>query len=115
MNLLLAILVGILFAAGVYMMLRRSLVRINFGVALTGYAVNLLIFVGGGLVRARPPLVPEGQTAPPPGSADPVPQALVLTAIVIGFALVAFTAVLVKGVIDAAGTDDGDELRTTEP
>ena len=62
----------------------------------------------------RPPLVPVGASAPPPGVADPVPQALVLTAIVIGFALTAFAAVLVKRVYRVTGTDDSDALRTTD-
>ena len=111
---LLAILVGLLFAAGVYLMLSRSLIRLIFGLVLIGHAVNLLIFTTGGLVRANAPLVPIGEKTPPPGYADPVPQALVLTAIVIGFALVAFMAVLVKQVIRSAETDDVDDLRRTD-
>ena len=109
-----AILIGALFGAGIYMMLRRSLVRLLFGLVLISHAVNLLIFTAGGLVRANEPLVPPGATAPPPGYADPIPQALVLTAIVIGFGLLAFTCVLVKQVVGAAGTDDVDELRGTD-
>jgi multicomponent Na+:H+ antiporter subunit C len=114
MYLLLAILVGVLFAAGIYLMLSRSLVRLIFGIVLISHSVNLLIFTSGGLERANPPLVKAGESAPPPGVADPVPQALVLTAIVIGFALVAFTAVLVKRVVLTTGTSDVDELRRTD-
>ena len=99
---LLAILVGVLFAAGVYLMLGRSMVRIIFGIVLVGHAVNLLIFTSGGLVRAKAPIVPPGETAPLPGYADPVPQALVLTAIVIGFALTAFLAVRYSAPVLAA-------------
>jgi multicomponent Na+:H+ antiporter subunit C len=109
-----AILIGVLYAAGVYLLLRRNIVKLIFGLVLMGHAANLLIFTVGGLVRAEPPLVEAGATTPPPGVADPLPQALVLTAIVIGFALTAFFAVLVKRVFAATGTDDTDALRSTE-
>lgn len=112
---LLAVLVGVLFGAGVYLLLSKRLVRVIFGLVLTGHAVNLLIFTAGGLVRAKAPIVPEGATAPLDGYADPVPQALVLTAIVIGFALTAFLAVLVKQVVTSTGTDDVDELKRGDP
>jgi multicomponent Na+:H+ antiporter subunit C len=111
---LLAILVGVLFAGGIYLILSRSLIRIIFGIGLTGHAVNLVIFTTGGLVRASAPLVRPGETVTPEGAADPVPQALVLTAIVIGFALTAFTAVLVRQVIASSGTEDVDDLRRTD-
>lgn len=110
----LAILCGVIFAAGVYLMLSRSLVRLIFGICLVAHAVNLLIFTCGGVVRARASLVPPDGTAPPPGAADPVPQALVLTAIVIGFALTSFTAVLVRQVVASAGTSDVDDLTGDE-
>jgi multicomponent Na+:H+ antiporter subunit C len=110
----LAFVIAFLYTAGIYLMLRRSVVRLVFGLVLLGHAANLLIFSAGGLVRGTPPIVPVGATVPPPGSADPIPQALVLTAIVIGFAVVAFAAVLVHRVIDRTGSDDGDTMRTTE-
>jgi multicomponent Na+:H+ antiporter subunit C len=114
MYLLMAMVIGGLYATAVYLMLRRNIVKLIFGLLILGHASNLLIFTVGGLVRAKPPLVPEGAAAPPPGAADPVPQALVLTAIVIGFALSAFAAVLVKRVYQVTGTDDADALRTTD-
>ncbi len=60
MSLLLAVTVGGLFAAGFYLLLRRNLLRLVFGIALLGQAVNLLIFAGGGPERGAPPLVPQG-------------------------------------------------------
>mgnify|MGYP001814373508 FL=1 len=114
MILLMALLIGVLYASGVYLMLRRNIVKLIFGLMLIGHAANLLIFTIGGLVRAKPPLVLVGEKVVEPGVADPVPQALVLTAIVIGFALSAFAAVLVKRVTMTTGTDDSDALRTTE-
>jgi len=103
---LLAVVVGCLFAAGVYLILRRSAVKLVFGLILLGHGANLLIFTAGGLREGAPPLVPAAMTAPAPGHADPIPQALVLTAIVIGFAVVAFAAVLVKRVCRVLGNDD---------
>jgi multicomponent Na+:H+ antiporter subunit C len=113
MTWLLAVVVGVLYAAALYLVLRRSVVRLVFGLVLLGHAANLLIFTAGGLVRAGAPLAAVGEAAPPPGSADPVPQALVLTAIVISFAVTAFAAVLVKRAVRVLGCDDADELRTT--
>ena len=114
MFVLLAIVIGLLFACGIYLMLRRNIVRMIFGLVLIGHAANLLIFDVAGLVRANPPLVAEGAVAPAAGHADPLPQALVLTAIVISFALVAFASVLIQRVYLVTGHDDPDELRESE-
>ena len=114
MFLLLSIVVGGLFAAGLYLMLRRSVVKLIFGLVLLGHAANLLIFTAGGLVRARPPLIPKGELLPGIEFADPVPQALILTAIVISFAVIAFAAVLVQRVYQTVGSGDVDELKATD-
>jgi multicomponent Na+:H+ antiporter subunit C len=114
MILLMAILIGVLYTTGIYLMLRRNIVELVFGLMILSHAANLLIFTIGGLVRANPPLAGIGAAAPPAGVADPVPQALVLTAIVIGFALSAFAAVLVKRVYQSTGTDDSDAMTSTE-
>lgn len=114
MEIILAIVIGGLYAAGLYMMMRRSIVKLIIGLVLLGHAANLLIFTAGGLVRARSPLVPEGATAPLPPVADPLPQALILTAIVIGFGVVAFTVVLIHRVHQTIGTDDIERMKLTE-
>jgi multicomponent Na+:H+ antiporter subunit C len=93
---LLALLIGVLFGSGVYLLLGRRASSVLLGLALISHAVNLVVFSGGGLVTGVPPLVPTGTKAPPAGSADPIPQALVLTAIVIGFAVVALAAAVVR-------------------
>jgi multicomponent Na+:H+ antiporter subunit C len=111
---LLSIVVGGLFATGLYLMLRRSIVKLIFGLVLLAHGANLLIFTAAGLVRARPPLIPEGELVPGTEFADPVPQALILTAIVISFAVIAFTAVLVKRVYRIVGSGDVDELKATD-
>ena len=110
MDVLLAVLAGVLTAAGVYLLLHRSLLRVLFGVLLLSNAVNLIILVAGRTMRAAPPIVPEGMTLPAAAVANPLPQALVLTAIVIGFGLVAFAVVLVYRAYATFGTLDADEL-----
>ncbi|HSJ09029.1 MAG TPA: NADH-quinone oxidoreductase subunit K, partial [Longimicrobiales bacterium] len=89
-----------------------SIVKLIIGLALLGHAANLLIFTAAGLTRARAPIVPEGAVRPPVPTADPLPQALVLTAIVIGFGMAAFAVVLALRTRIATGTDhvDGEEL-----
>ncbi|MCG8420578.1 MAG: Na+/H+ antiporter subunit C [Proteobacteria bacterium] len=106
-----AVAVGVLFAAGVFLMLRPSVIRLVIGLVLMSHGANLLIFVAGGLRRGTPAIVADGALSPPAGYADPIPQALVLTAIVIGFAVVAFAAVLVKRVCRVMGTDELDRMR----
>lgn len=115
MELLLSILVGVLFAAALYTMLRRSIVRLAIGVTLLGHAGNLVIFTVNGLSREGPPIIEPGRTEPLVGAADPVPQALILTAIVISFGVLAFLLVLIQRVYQTVGSDDSDEMGGTEP
>jgi len=112
--LIMAALTGLLYTLAFYLLLARSTVRLIFGLLLLGHAANLLIFTASDLVRAKPALVPRGATGPLPGHADPLPQALILTAIVISFAVLAFAAVLVQRAYLRHGTDDTDELQTAE-
>jgi multicomponent Na+:H+ antiporter subunit C len=107
---LLAIASGVLYAAGIYLMLRRRLAQLIIGLSLLSNGTNLLIFTAGGLTRAHPPVVPQGAERLAAPYADPVPQALVLTAIVIGFGLLAFSLVLAHRVHATIGTDDIDEI-----
>lgn len=114
MHLLLAILSGVLFAAGVWLILRRSLARLVIGLILISHAANLVIFTSGGLHRGAPPIVEDGATALQQPFADPLPQALILTAIVISFGLFAFFLVLIKRAHQETGTDDIDALSEVE-
>jgi multicomponent Na+:H+ antiporter subunit C len=113
-EIVLAIVVGALYAAGLYTVMRRSIVKLAIGLVLLGHAANLLIFTAAGLTRAQPPLVAEGALQPPTPYADPLPQALILTAIVIGFGVLAFTLVLVHRTYRVVRTDDLDEMRMTD-
>jgi multicomponent Na+:H+ antiporter subunit C len=114
MQLLLSIVIGGLFAAGLYLMLRRSIVKLVIGLGLIGHAANLLIFTVSGLTRGRPPLVPEGAVRPAGVVADPLPQALILTAIVISLGVIAFAVVLIQRAYQAVGTDDLDAMQATD-
>ena len=110
MEVLLALASGVLYAAGIYLMLRRRLAQLIIGLGLLSNGTNLLIFTAGGLTRALPPVVPIGAVALAPPYADPVPQALILTAIVIGFGLTAFSLVLAHRVHATVGSDDVDDV-----
>ena len=115
MELVLAVLTGGLVAGGVYLMLRRNLERLLFGLVLISNAVNLLIFTSGGLTRGRPALLPVAPDVAQGATANPLPQALILTAIVIGFGLLTFALVLVHRTYREFGTLDPDAIRETEP
>jgi len=112
MEIVLGGLVGVLMAASVWLMLSRDLVKFLFGLILIGNVANLVIFLAGGLTLGAPPLI--GAEEPAGGYANALPQALVLTAIVIGFALVSFTLILAMRAWQALGTTDVDEMVIAE-
>jgi multicomponent Na+:H+ antiporter subunit C len=112
LELVLAITVGVLYGCGFYMLLGRRLAQLIVGLGLLGNGTNLLIFTAGGLTRARPPIVPSGMQTFTAPFADPVSQSLVLTAIVIGFGVLAFALVLAHRVHTTVGSDDIDDVRS---
>lgn len=114
MSTLLAIVVGCLYAAGIYMMLRRSLFQLILGLVFLSHGANLLIFTVGGLTRGRPPVVVPGDIRPIAPWADPLPQSLILTAIVIGFAVLAFALALFHRAYQTFGSDDPDDLKASD-
>ena len=115
MSTIIPVLIGVLMAASVYLMLRRNLVRFVLGVALISHAANLLLFVSGGLAGADPPLIPQGETLPAAGVANALPQALILTAIVISFSVFAFLMALAFRAYESLETVDPDAMRAAEP
>lgn len=114
MELFYAILASALFAAGIYSILRRNLVKLMIGMLLLSQAANLFIFMAGGLTAGFPPLIKEGNEILVRPYADPLPQALILTAIVISFGVLAFFLVLLKRVYQIVKSDDLDEMRGNE-
>ena len=114
MEVLLGSLAGILMAASVWLMLSRNLVKFLLGLVLIGNVANLVIFTSGGLTYGAPPLIAAGETIPAELVANPLPQALILTAIVIGFGLVAFTLVLALRAYQEIGTVNVDAMNLAE-
>ncbi|SUB02309.1 Multiple resistance and pH homeostasis protein C [Pannonibacter phragmitetus] len=114
MSLIYAFAISAQMGAGIYLLLSRHVMRILFGVVLLSAAVNLLIFVAGGLQFTAPPIIPKGDETLGAESANPLPQALILTAIVIGFALVSFAAALVLKAYSALGSVFTDEQNAAE-
>jgi multicomponent Na+:H+ antiporter subunit C len=110
-----SILVGIFFSVAIYLMLSRHSIRMLLGIAILGNAVNLLLFTAGRLTREVPPIIPAGMDTLPAGAANPLPQALILTAIVISFSFFCFLLVLTWRAFQELQTDDTDEMRTAEP
>ena len=115
MEVIFSLVVGVFFAAAVYLMLSKKIIRILLGIVLLGNAVNMLIFTTGRLTPAIPPIIPGGVDVLPLGTANPLPQALILTAIVISFSFFCFLLVLTYLAYQDLGTDDSAEMRVAEP
>jgi len=110
-----AVLIGLFFAAAVYLILSKAVIRMLLGIVILGNAVNLLIFTGGRLTREVPPIVPDNAETISGVFANPLPQALILTAIVIGFALFTFLLVLGYRAYQELDADNTDTMRLAEP
>jgi multicomponent Na+:H+ antiporter subunit C len=108
-SVILALLVGGLFASGAYLILRRGQIKLILGMGLLSHGVNLLLFGSGSLTRAAPPIFSDKgnylQELATANFADPLPQALILTAIVISFGITAFLVVLVSRRDSLTGSD----------
>ncbi|MCB1518180.1 MAG: Na+/H+ antiporter subunit C [Hyphomicrobiaceae bacterium] len=111
----LAALVGIFFTAAIYLILSKAIIRMLLGIAILGNGVNLLIFTLGRVSREVPPIVSDGELIPAEGFANPLPQALILTAIVIGFAMFTFLLVLGYRAYQELNADNTDTMRVAEP
>lgn len=114
MEILWSLVVGVFVAAGVYLMLERHILRLLFGLILLSSAVNIAIFTAGRLTPGLPPLIEANSVLPPEGAANPLPQALILTAIVIGFGLLVFALMLFYRAYSEAGLADVDAMRRSE-
>ncbi len=106
MEALIAIIIAVLTGCGVYLALRGRTFPVVLGLTMMSYAVNLFLFIMGRLVIGAPPIIQEGVAY-----ADPLPQALVLTAIVISFGMTAFVVILALRARAELGNDhvDGEE------
>lgn len=115
MDLVLAITTGALVAGGSFLMMSGALVRFLLGLVLISNAVNLIIFLSGRITFAKPALIEAGKLTINADAANSLPQALILTAIVIGFGLFTFTLALALRAFRELGTDNTDEMRLAEP
>jgi multicomponent Na+:H+ antiporter subunit C len=104
---LLAITIGVLFGTGTFLLLRRNALKVIIGLSLISHGANLLLVTSGGFGGTRPPIIGPNPVA----YVDPLPQALVLTAIVISFGVTAFLLVLLYRLYLRTGTVDLEEIR----
>jgi len=111
MELAIASAIGVLAASGIYLLLRARTFDVILGLTLLSYATNLLIFSSGRPVVGKPPVLKDGLAETLANYTDPLPQALVLTAIVIAFAMTAVTVVIAMREHSDLRTDhvDGEE------
>lgn len=114
MEIILIIIIGFLTAGGIYLLLQRRLLRLIIGLNLISQAANLVIFTAGKTHSYQAPIIGNDQSQLLGVTADPVPQALILTAIVIGFALIAFFVVITKRVYSVYATDNIDALKGSD-
>lgn len=109
MEILMAVIIGVLFMSATYLMLSKNLIRIIVGTGLLSHGAHLLLLTMGGLKRGAPPLLGEQAST----YTDPLPQALILTAIVISFGVTSFFLVLAYRSYEELGTTNMDQLRGT--
>lgn len=115
MSLILMLAISLTVSAGVWLLLSRDLFRVVLGLAVLGGAVNLIVFMSGRPSSLIPPVIPTDADALVAGFANPLPQALVLTAIVIGFALLCFALVLAARVSRDHAHSDVKQQQAAEP
>jgi multicomponent Na+:H+ antiporter subunit C len=111
---LLALAVFAVVSAGLYLALSRHVLRSVVGISLVSAAANLVVFAAARPAGPLPPVILEGQSALGQAT-SPLPQALVLTAVVIGFALTCFSLIVALALQQRTGTVDTNELRAAEP
>ena len=109
-----SIVIGVCYASAVFLLLQKRLLQVIMGIAILGHATNLLIFVAADLHGTSLPIIPEGATMLHHTAVDPLPQALILTAIVIGVALFGFSLALAYRCVTVLGHDDIDQLTNTD-
>lgn len=107
-------LVGALISISVYLMLSSQMMRWLFGVVIFSSTINIVIFIAGRLSSQVPAFIPYNQSTPPVAVANPLPQALILTAIVIGFGLLSFALVLLRRVWVTFGKTNTDLINEAE-
>lgn len=111
----LALLTGLFFLTSLYLIQSRHVIRLVVGIAVLGNAVNLLLFVSGRITRDAAPIISKGAETLSLSAANALPQALILTAIVISFSFFSFMLVLIWRSSQVLKTDNSDRMRLAEP
>ncbi len=114
MEIIMSIVIGVCYACAIFLLLQKRLLQIIIGISLLGHSTNLLIFVASGLYGSTMPIIPQGAETLPASAVDPLPQALILTAIVIGLALFGFSLALAYRCMAVLGHDDIDQITHTD-
>jgi multicomponent Na+:H+ antiporter subunit C len=115
MELIIALFIGLLYACGVYLVLRRSIIKVILGIFVLSNATNLIIFLAGGVKRNGKGFIPEGsETIDPALISDPLPQALILTAVVISLGIAAYILALKFRYFEVTGTHDLDQMKNSD-
>jgi len=114
MEILLITLIGVLVGVGCYLMLDGRLLRIVLGLSIFSHSINLMFFISSKAQSERPPLIGKTEKVLTGVTADSLPQALILTAIVIGFAMIAFFVVLSQRILSYYGTDNVSHLTESD-
>ncbi|NOQ65570.1 MAG: cation:proton antiporter [Methyloprofundus sp.] len=114
MEIVMSFVIGVCYASAIFLLLQKRLLQIIIGISLLGHATNLLIFVTSGLHGTTLPIIAKGAEILPATAVDPLPQALVLTAIVIGLALFGFSLALAYRCVAVLGHDDIDRITHTD-
>lgn len=108
MKMMLPLVIGVLFASGTYLILQKNILKLVLGMSLISHAANLVLISSGWIGQGQVPILGQDETRP---FVDPIPQALILTAIVIGFAALAFLLVLALRVYRDLKTANIEEIR----
>ncbi|MFO8001678.1 MAG: NADH-quinone oxidoreductase subunit K [Marinilabilia sp.] len=115
MELIIVVFIGILYACAVYLLLRRSIVKVILGIFVMGNATNLIIFLSGKVMRGGTGFVPnDASSAAIEAMSDPLPQALILKAVIINLGMAAYILALKYKYFEQTGTHDLDQLSNTD-
>lgn len=115
MSVFVCVSIGMLFSISVYLLLSRNLLRWLLGIVILSSCVNLIILISGRLSIHTPPFIKQGHILPIEPLANPLPQALILTAIVIGFGLLIFALILIRQLWLSKDSVDSNQLKLAEP
>ncbi len=114
MEIIMSIVIGVCYSTAVFLLLQKRLLQVILGISLLGHASNLLIFVAAGLHGSSLPIIAKGADVLSESAVDPLPQALILTAIVIGLALFGFSLALAYRCVAVLGHDNIEQLTHTD-